>query len=189
MLFRSAGDTEKKAEGNDAKPKDADKGDEGEKDSAPAEYDDFTMPEGIEVDEKALSAFKPIAKDMNLSQEKAQKFVDIYTQGVKESTEASTKAWADLQEAWVGETKADKEVGGDKSDEADKLVAVAMKKLGTDKLKDVLELTGVGNNVEMKRLLARVGKVLSDDTIDLGRMLGEGPKSRAEILYPNQGKT
>ena len=44
---------------------------------APDEYADFTLPEGIEIDPDGLGNLKALAKDLNLTQEQAQKVADL----------------------------------------------------------------------------------------------------------------
>lgn len=49
---------------------------EGEKQGAPEKYEDFKMPEGTELDAEVGAAFQGVAKELNLSQEQAQGFLD-----------------------------------------------------------------------------------------------------------------
>lgn len=49
---------------------------------------EFTPPEGGELDANALAVFEPIAKELGLSQEQAQKLVDIYPQIQQQQAEA-----------------------------------------------------------------------------------------------------
>lgn len=44
---------------------------------APEKYA-FTAPEGQELDTSALAQFEPVARELNLTQEQAQKLVDVY---------------------------------------------------------------------------------------------------------------
>ena len=58
------------------KPKEGDNKDK-KPDGAPEKYE-FKPAEGQELDETALKEFEPIARELNLNQEQAQKFVDLY---------------------------------------------------------------------------------------------------------------
>ena len=42
------------------------------------------------------------------------------------------------------------------------------------------------DHVEIVRIFSKVGRILADDKIDLGGVLGEGPKDPATTMYPNQ---
>ena len=58
-----------------------DKDGEPEKPKAPEDYE-FEYPEGVQVDEGALAEFKPLAKELGLSQENLAKIVGVTGQAV-----------------------------------------------------------------------------------------------------------
>ena len=191
-------DEEKKAEDKkETKDDDGDKStpekdlkeDDSTKDVAPDKYEDFTIPEGSEVDEAKLNSFAEVAKGAKLSQEDAQKFVDLYAATRKEAADEQVKAWATVQEGWVNEAKNDPELGGDKFQETIVTAKNAIKILGSEKLVEALDVTGMGNHPEFIRFFAKVGRAIGEDQINFGRGgSGETPKSPAEILFPNQNK-
>ncbi|HET9131900.1 MAG TPA: hypothetical protein VFO86_13180, partial [Terriglobia bacterium] len=82
FLNREAAKTEAKAD--DKKPegegdkKPDDKENPTKIEGAPEKYADFTLPEGFKFDDKTLEAATAVFKDLNLSQEGAQKLVDLY---------------------------------------------------------------------------------------------------------------
>ncbi len=160
---------------------------EEKKEGAPEEYTDFNMPEGMEVDKGMMEKFTVRAKDRNLSQEEAQKDIDLYAEGLKASVDAHVKDWADAMGKWQDDTKADKEIGGDRFSQTEIHVNAALKAFGTEKLSEILEVTGVGNHVEVVRFFDKVGALVTNDKIDLGNVRGEGDKTQAETMYPNQG--
>lgn len=151
-------------------------------------YEPFNLPEGMEIDQAALKEFAPIAQKHGLKQEGAQELVDLFASRIKAQADAHAQAWSDAMGKWRDEAKADKEIGGERFTETEAHVALAMKKLGTPELENILKITGTGNHVEIVRLLSKVGKIIDNDSIDLGGVLGEAPKTQAEILFPNQGK-
>ena len=164
---------------------------EGEKptgDDKPIEYGDFKVPEGMEVDKDALADFLPIAQGQKLSQEDAQKYIDIFAKGAERATEANAKAWTELKATWVETAKSDKEIGGERYDENVKLAKLAIDKLGTEALATALETTGFGDNPEFIRIFSKVGKIVADDKFDFGSVTGEGSRSRAEVMYPDLGQ-
>ena len=59
-----------------------------EKPGAPEEYADFTLPEGMEIDPDLIAEFKAEAKRLNLSQEDAQKLVDIQAKLAEKQSKA-----------------------------------------------------------------------------------------------------
>ena len=100
---------------------------------------------------------------------------------------------------WQDDAKADPEIGGEQWNDTEKYVALVMEKLsppnskdangvdlGTNPLKEILKITGLGHHVELNRIFRKMGKILDDDKIDIGGALGDSPKSRAEIMFPTQ---
>lgn len=178
----------------DAKPADAAEGDdkgEGEGDDdakaegAPEEYADFTMPEGMEVDKKSVERFTPVFKDMNFSQEQAQKLVDVQAQLVQEAQEAQIQQWNETRTNWLETARSDPEIGGDKFDGSLHDAGVAIRKYGTPELVQAFDELGIGNHPEIMRFVARVGKDLGEDTVRGGRSPAVSEKSVAQRLYPS----
>lgn len=173
----------KEAEAKESKDsEDASKDTEG----APTEYADFTVPEEMGIDQTALEAFVPVAKELNLTQDQAQKLIDLQTDFVQKNAEAQMNAWAKTQTEWRDAVKADTEVGGDAMDEKVALAKKALDKVGTPELRALLDATGTGNNLEFIRFFARVGGLIGDDAMHFGGASGDGPQDAAKILFPNE---
>ena len=59
-------------------------GDSGDSDSADGKgFEDFNIPDGFEMDKNLLDSATKMFADSGLSQEQAQKFIDLYTDSVK----------------------------------------------------------------------------------------------------------
>jgi len=176
-----AGDDDKKATDDDKK--DGDKKDEKDKAAgAPEAYEAFKLPEGVVADQAALDAFVPVAKELNLTQEQAQKLVDLQAAQVARAAADQSKAWADMNDKWVSDAKADKEIGGEKFDENVGVGRKAIEALGTPELRDALAATGAGNHPEFIRFCVRVGKAISEDKIVAAKSGGE-KKSAEDRIY------
>lgn len=178
-------DAGKTAEGEGASDKSKDGKTDKAKDGAPEKYE-FKLPEGAQLDEALVGEFTPLAKELNLSQDQAQKLVDLYakTQGAAQKSVADH--WDNLNKEWQGKVNSDKEYGGA---DLDKNVAIAKKAIdafGTPELKDALNLTGVGNHPEVVRFFYRVGKAISDDKFDTATGKSNAPVDAAKLLFPNQ---
>lgn len=167
----------------------------------PIEYEAFEMPTGMEVDKAAMEEFTPLLQSGKVSQEDAQGYVNVFSAAIKRSNDAHAKSWNEAMGKWHEEAKADPEIGGDKWSGTEAHVALALKKLsppnskdengkdlGTNPLENIFKLTGIGNHVEMVRLLDKVGMILSDDKLDLSHALGQTARTGAEIMYPTQGQ-
>lgn len=150
---------------------------------APEKYEDFKVPEGYELKPETVAAIAPLFKELNLTQDQAQKLVDAQTKMNTEAAEAQTKAWTELRAGWVKTAREDKEIGGDKFDANLGLAKKAMEKLGTPALSEALNQTGMGDHPEMIRLMVKLGSLVAEDKLHFGSASGATPKSAAEILY------
>lgn len=179
---------DQKADDQKADDKTDQKADDQKTDEASITYETFKVPEGMEIDSAALESFLPLAQAQKLSQEDAQKYVDLFAKGAERAAELQAQTWVDLKNTWETETRADKEIGGERLDESLQYAKLSVVKLGTVALSQALEITGFGNHPEFVRFFAKVGKLISDDKFDFGSLSGEGSKTHEDILFPNQGQ-
>lgn len=188
---------EPKGEGQDEpnegdKPKDAD---QDKPDGVPEKYD-LKPPEGFEsLDKELVSHFEPLARELKLSNEGAQKLVEtMMPKVVQRITEQQQQAWMGQLEAWVEDVKKDPEIGGEKMQTTLQDAKRALDRFATPELKALIEYPsadnprglGLGNHPELVRLFARIGKAMAEDRIVTGN--GNGADARrdpAEILYGN----
>lgn len=177
-----AGKTDTKAADDDAGKDGDDKaGDKAGGDDAdnPVEYTAFELPEGIELDEQALGRFTPIAKELKLDQQGAQKLVSLYAEMQAEQA----KAFADQVAQWGEEAKNDKDIGGAKFDQSLKVAASGLQAFGSPELTALLNDTGLGNHPEVIRFCHRVGMALQEDKT-LAPGSGAGAKvSAGQVLF------
>lgn len=163
------------------------KEEENELTGAPESYEDFTLPEGVEMDKVALEEFTPLAKELDLSQKGAQKLIDFKAKNDarvnEESVQRQWDVWNETQENWVKEAKSDKEIGGDKFDESLSLAKKAIDAYGNQEMKDLLDSTGAGNHKEFIRFLSKVGKDVSEDRLRVSGSTGDKDKDRASRIY------
>jgi len=177
------------------KPKEGDKEKDGKQEGPPEKYD-LKAPEGFEqLDPVLLEQFEPVARELGLSNEAAQKLVETQMPKVIERiTEQHREAWGNQIEAWVSEVKADKEIGGEALGANLEAAKRAIDKFGTPELKALIDYPsqdnpkglGLGNHPELVRVFARIGKAMADDTFENGNGNGAGGRrDPAEILYGN----
>lgn len=171
---------------HDDKPADgdkpADKPDDKEQkqDGAPEKYE-FTAGEGVELDTEALKDFEPVARELNLTNEQAQKLVDAYPKILAGVQQRQAEAWQAQTEQWAADVKADKEIGGDKLTANLSAAQRALDQFGTPELKEYLEGTGLGNHPELVKAFIKIGKAMSEDGMVDGS--NQGQRSAAEVLY------
>lgn len=148
---------------------------------APEKYE-FKPAEGQELDAAALEQFEPIARELNLTNEQAQKMVDLYgTKIMPMVQQQQAEAWQKTTEQWAADVKADKEIGGDNLTGNLSAAQRALAQFGTPKLKEYLEGTGLGNHPELVKAFVKVGKAMSEDGMVTGKESGQ--RSAAEVLY------
>lgn len=162
-------------------------GDKGEaKTGAPESYD-FKAPEGVEqLDSQLVETFTPLAKELGLSNDQAQKLVDLAPQIQQRMAQQQAEAWGKQLEAWVGEVKADRDIGGDNLPATMASAQKVMQQFGTPELKAALEQTGMGNHPELVRLFAKVGKAMGEDSFVAGGKSSGGSGSIVDAFYPTK---
>jgi|3_EtaG_2_1085321.scaffolds.fasta_scaffold00222_13 hypothetical protein len=180
---------------DEAADQDADKAEDTESDDAegdgeaePVDYEDLTMPEGMEIDEAMLGEFKDIAAKMNdgkgLSKEDAQLLVDFRAKTVKDSI----GEWELKFSEWRGELLSDKEIGGDKfKAETVPNVLAATERYGDKEMLVLLQTNKMyGENPALVRMLNRVGETLRADQHARGRASGPNDEeARLRRMYPS----
>ena len=147
---------------------------------APEKYE-FQAAEGVELDTEALKEFEPVARELNLTNEQAQKLVDAYPKILAGVQQRQAEAWQKTTEQWAADVKADKEIGGDKLISNLSAAQRALDQFGTPELKEYLNTTGLGNHPDLVKTFVKIGKAMSEDGMVTGG--NEGQRSAAEVLY------
>ncbi len=163
---------------------------EGEKQGAPEKYEDFKMPEGTELDAEVGSAFQGVAKELNLSQDQAQGFLDKMAPVLQKR---SAERIAEISNEWMEQSKADKEFGGQKltqslSDIArlrDTFARNADGKVDAD-IQEFLS-SPMGNHPGALRLLSRIGRAFGEAKYPGGGSAEDG-RYTAEQFYQDAMK-
>ena len=154
---------------------------------APEKYE-FTAPEGRHFDNEVMSTYSEVARELNLSQESAQKMIDRLGPKIAERQIAQIEA---VQTGWLDSARTDKEFGGDALQDNLVIARKALDTFGTPELRTLLNTTGLGNHPDLFRFFFRAGKAVSEDSY-VGPSTGGGsrPQARdfatqASILYAN----
>ncbi len=143
-----------------------------------------------ELDPEVLTAFGEVAKDLDLSQEAAQKVLDKVAPVIQaRQAQEVEKVRAD----WASESQSDKEFGGENLKANLEVAKSSLNAFGTDALKSLLSESGLGNHPEVIRFMYRAGKAISEDSY-VGNSQGANAKSGvpkdfngiANALYSNQ---
>lgn len=152
--------------------------------TVPEKYE-FKAPEGKELDPAAVEAFSPIAKDLKLTNDQAQKLVDLYAAQSAKAVETQTAAWKAVTDEWKATAQTDKDYGGAKFAENMGVVAKGLDKFGTPGLRKALDDSGMGDHPEVVRFLYNVGKASAEGGFPSGNAGGGGAaKTDAELMFP-----
>ena len=165
------GQGEKQTDDKDAKP------------GAPEKYE-FKAPDGMDLDAEAVAAFEPLARELNLSQEAAQKLVDIYASRMSAFASAQQEQALQQRQGWEAAVRSDKDLGGQNLESTLNAGKQALAKFGSPELVNLLNHTGLGSNPEFVRFCATVGKAMAEDTFHRGGS-GKAPdEGTAKKFYP-----
>ena len=141
---------------------------------APEAYADFKLPEGMPVDSDFLDTTKAVFKEAGLSQEKAQKLVDL----VVERDKRVEKAQFDQADAWA------KEFMKSPTAKEDLAYAAKAREFCTPGVREMLKDPRIGNNPEILATFAKIGRMLAEDgMVEPGSRGGNSDKSAAEVIF------
>lgn len=153
----------------------------------PEKYE-LKMPEGSPLDKEALARVESYAKANKLSNEEAQKLLEVENTAVKTYAEKQQTQLETLKNTWAEESKNDKEFGGQAFPQNVELSRRVVEKFGSPAFKTALNETGLGNHPELIRMLSRIGKAIGEDELVIGKTVAgkETPTDPAKKLFPNQ---
>lgn len=164
---------------DDLQGADGEQGKAEDKPGAPEQYD-FKAPDGKQFDTAVIDAYSEVAKELNLSNDDAQKLLDKVAPVIQSRQEEQIAA---VRSEWGTQSANDKEFGGDKLQENLGVAKKALDAFGTPELKALLTESGLGNHPELIRAFYRAGKAISED-----KFVGGKPSTQAndaKSLYPN----
>ena len=145
--------------------------------NAPDKYEDFKVPEGVTFNAEALGEYKDLAKELDLSQEKAQKLVD-YQVKLMQQQRANLDEYARKEaETWRAETKkafSEEEIAD----------AVRGFKSAPQEVQNMLAACGFDNHKSFVEFFMHVGKSIKEDKFETGKPSSGKEKSAANVIYP-----
>lgn len=165
-------------------PKDGD--DDGKGEDGPPEKYEFTAPEGYEgeLDQDALSELEPVARELGLTNEQANKLVAVQAKHLQAQQARQQEQLTSTMEGWVNDLKNDAEFGGANFDKNAKVAQKALEAFGSPELKQLLNESGLGSHPELVKAFHKIGLKISEDTMERGTG-GVGARPIEERLYGN----
>jgi 3-oxoacyl-ACP reductase-like protein len=141
----------------------------------------------MEASKELVDEFKPVLKELNLSQEKAQALIDFYTAKVLPGMQSKgLEVWNNELAARQQAIEKDPEIGGEKLKATGETInRVANTFLKPDETAELMEYSKrFGDCPAFVKLLTRVGGAMKDDGVVMAGAGGESSaKSLAERLY------
>lgn len=178
------GESEKPSTENPDKPSGLMHGDEKPADEgilgAPEGGYTFEAPEGVELDAGMMKDFGEVAKELNLSQEAAQKVVAKMTPSINKSLQARLST---LRTEWEGASRSDAEFGGDKFNDNLKEINRAYGEWATPELRKVLAASGLNSHPEMLRLFYKISKATGEGRFVRGGSSRGTPEDDGRKFY------
>lgn len=161
---------------------------------------ELSMPDGVELDKAMLDAFVPVAKELDLSGQGAQKLTEFFIEKVqpqiaeafvkgieadvenqKAQFEADTKAL--IAEDAKADKPEDRVFDGKNVDAVTQVTARALDRFGSPELREFLNASGLGNHPELVKSFYKIGKLIGEDN-DFARGGNvPQPKSREAKYY------
>lgn len=147
--------------------------------TAPEAYEPFLDADGNPFDAELVGEFTGVAKELGLSQEKAQK---VFGSVVPAARTYLQKDLVRQAKQWSEDAARDQEFGGEHFQANLGVAASAYQRYASDGLKQIVAQSGLGNHPEFIRLFYRVGKAMQQDTGVTGGASAPATPSRR---YPN----
>ena len=175
---------EPKADDKPVEPKADDKPQE-PTDPKPAEPKDveynFKFPDEIKVVDTEVAKLKELSKELKLSNEQAQKFVDFTVSQVKFFGKKAEENFKTMRADWLKQTKetyTEEQIGN---------AGKVAREVGGQKFMELLETTGLADNPLVVGFLEKISVNYRNDKTVVGKPNG-GEPTRGQILdimYPN----
>lgn len=146
---------------------------------APEAYE-FQPIEGAALAPEMLERFSGVAKELNLSQDAAQKVLDEMAPAIQAHQAAQIEA---ITKGWAEQSTGDKEFGGEKLQENLAVSKKALDTFGTPELRQLLNESGLGNHPEVIRFMYRAGKAIGEDKFLAGGPANQSKQSAVD-MYP-----
>lgn len=146
---------------------------------APQAYEPFVDAEGKPYDAELVKGFSDVARELNLSQENAQK---VFGSVVPAARDYLQKDLVRQAKQWSEDAARDQEFGGENFKANLGVAAAAYNQYATPELKTIVAQSGLGNHPEFIRLFYRVGKAMQQDKGVTGGTSAPATPSRR---YPN----
>lgn len=141
----------------------------------------FKFPDGIKVVDTEVAKLKELSKELKLSNDQAQKFVDFTVSQVKFFGQKAEQDFKTMRADWLKQTKetyTEEQIGN---------AGKVAKEVGGEKFMELLETTGLADNPLVVGFLEKVSVNYRNDKTVVGKPNGGEPTREQilDIMYPN----
>lgn len=136
----------------------------------PEKYE-IKLPEGMKLDEELMKEFEPLAKELGLTNEKAQALMNLQVKATQRMVEEQDRANEAQIKKWEEEVKNDPVIGRDNLNETIRLNGIVLKRFGgnnIEPLRKLLRDSGMGFNPLLTKLFRDIGASMAPDTFKTG---------------------
>jgi hypothetical protein len=159
------------------------------------DYEVKDLPEGMGIDQEALAAVTPVAKELNLSNEGFNKLTSLYAteilpkvqdkvvDGLQQDIAAKHAEWASQSMEML---QNDDMFKGLKLENVQQVAAKALDRFGGTEIREFLDQTGLGNHPAFLKAFFQIGTAISEDTTFERGGPATKPKSSVEKFYGPQ---
>lgn len=171
-----------------------DNSDEDGKYGSPENYDysTVTLPEGMQLDEELVNEFNPLAKELNLSNDSANKLMALGVKLAQKNAatfrEATQQAAIAEKNSYLEQLNNDKDLNVLNTDDYNKYLDVANQgynAVATKEFKAFVNAKGLTHHPEFIKVFHKIGELCSDSSIPDAKIPPSAEKSAADILYGN----
>lgn len=141
----------------------------------------FKFPDGIKVVDTEVAKLKELSKELKLSNEQAQKFVDFTVSQVKFFGKKAEENFKTMRADWLKQTKetyTEEQIGN---------AGKVAREVGGEKFMELLETTGLADNPLVVGFLEKISVNYRNDKTVVGKPNGGEPTREQilDIMYPN----
>jgi len=149
----------------------------------------LTLPEGVEFDDAQLTGALDLLNNSELpANERASKLMELHAKALEAHTTKQAEAWIADQKKSADAIRADPEIGGPNLPASEAIFSKVLSEFGDEELTQDIVASGLGNKLSFARFLVKIGKITGEGKPLVGEPTSPESVSRAQKLYPNQGK-
>lgn len=150
---------------------------------------DLHMPEGVQLDREMLTEAMPVFRDAGISRDQAQKLIPLVSEVQQRVYDQQNDEFAKTRAEWAKSAKQDRQIGGERFKETQRLVGVALRAGGaeskTHEIRELMDESGLGNHPSVLRVFRRLGEIIEGYQRKEALAARQRPASREESLYPD----